>query len=68
MIEILSASEDSDNQSRLTEAYRYFHLLPYQYDSSNSNADKNQSIEYAKKVLELSPVDATATQIVEGLQ
>lgn len=69
MIEILSASDDSDNQSRLTEAYRYFAIYYlYQYDSSNSNADKNQSIEYAKKVLELSPVDATATQIVEGLQ
>jgi tetratricopeptide (TPR) repeat protein len=69
MIEILSVSDDGDNQSRLVEAYRYFAIYYlYQYDSSNSNADKNQSIDYAKKVLELSPVDATATQIVEGLQ
>jgi tetratricopeptide (TPR) repeat protein len=69
MIEILSVSDDGDNQSRLVEAYRYFAIYYlYQYDSSNSNADKNQSVNYAKKVLELSPVDATATQIVEGLQ
>ncbi|MGI6573621.1 MAG: tetratricopeptide repeat protein [Fermentimonas sp.] len=69
MIEILKASDDDSNQSRLVEAYRYFAIYYlYQFDSSNSNADKNQSIDYAKKVLELSPVDPTALQIVEGLQ
>lgn len=69
MIEILTTSDDSNNQSRLIEAYRYFAIYYlYQYDSSNSSADKDQSINYAKKVLELSPEDATAVQIVEGLQ
>ncbi|MDI9605253.1 MAG: tetratricopeptide repeat protein [Bacteroidota bacterium] len=69
MIEILIADEEGNNLNKLIEAYRYFAIYYlYQYDSSDSNADKNQSIEYAKKVLELSPEDATATQIVEGLQ
>ncbi|HHU26974.1 MAG TPA: tetratricopeptide repeat protein [Bacteroidales bacterium] len=69
MIEILVADSEDNNQDRLVEAYRYFAIYYlYQYDASNSNDDKNQSIEYAKKVLELNPEDATATQIVEGLQ
>ncbi len=69
MIEILTADNDNNNQTRLVEAYRYFAIYYlYEYDSSDSKSDKEQSIEYAKKVLELSPNDPTAIQIVEGLQ
>lgn len=69
MIEVLKANGDTDNQKNLIEAYRYFAIYYlYQYDASNSNADKKKSIEYAKQVLELSPDDATSLQIVEGLQ
>lgn len=67
-IEILTASGDKENQSKLIEAYRYFSIYHlYQFDANKQATDKNKAREYADKVLQLKPDDETSLKIIEVL-
>lgn len=68
-IELLAASSDKDNQSKLVEAYRYFSIYHlYRFDANKQANDKNKAWEYADKVLQLKPDDGTSLKIVEILK
>lgn len=68
MIEILEASDDNANQSKLIEAYRYFSIYHlYKFDANKSASEKNKAKEYAEKVLKLKPDDETSQKILEAL-
>ncbi len=68
MIDLLVSSRDTDNQSKLIEAYRYFAIYHlYQFDTHKQANDKNKAKEYASKVLELNPDDDTSLKIMEVL-
>ncbi len=69
MIDILISNNDTENQSKLVEAYRYFSIYYlYQFDTSKQAADKNKALEYANKVLELKADDETSKKILEALK
>lgn len=67
MIEIITnAPNATDNQKQLIEAYRYFAIYYlYQFDAHKKAEDKANAKTYAEKVLELSPEDPTAKQVID---
>lgn len=69
-LEILLAKDDvAANKREILEVYKYLSYYHYvQFDKNKLPEDKEKSIEYSEKMLELDPGNAVATQLIDALK
>lgn len=70
VVEIITGKEDAAKNSReLVEAYRYLSYYYYvKYDAGKQAADKEATIGYCNKILELDPANDVAHQLLDALK
>jgi len=68
-INIILAKEGTNNVNELKEAYRYLSSSYYlAFDASKKPEDKDQTLLYSQKLLELDPENVQAKQLIEALK
>lgn len=68
MIDLI-VTNDLNEPKKLVEGYRYFAIYYiYQFDTTKKATEGAKAKEYASKVLEIDPTDATTLQIMDALK